>query len=156
MSTFSAEHSYDFDAYGFTYHHPSASDPNAYIKVTQGSTTIKTFDLMDKVVGLHAADGQIQFGDAGFPEGAELVQLEELVINPPPQFTIVALGSSRIGGIGIEDLRDAGFKRHTFELEFEPISIWFNTGLQKLEVEFRDPATASDEELPWYLYEEVE
>jgi hypothetical protein len=157
MSTFSVDFSFEFETYGFSYRPPVGSQSQAFFAVTHNDQDMEVFNITDNPLGLRCQDSDLQIGLATFTEGGENISLDFSQCGTIGSLEIGILPDCKLGGIGIEDLRDAGFNRsHYFGLELEPINIRFDTVLGRLVIEIRDRDTQGDQEEDWYTLVQIE
>jgi hypothetical protein len=153
MSAFSPfeNQSFKFEGYVFEYIAPCGSETTAFFKVRHNSTEHFSQNITDNPLGIRCHEGAIEMGVAEFSEGSMSVELNFSLVPANCSFKIDQDSTARVGGIGIEDVRDAGFRRgHHFWIDQEPINIWFNTDVGRLTVETRDPDTRDAIGKVWY------
>lgn len=154
MSTFTETESYEFETYSFCYRPPQGSNPDAFFVVQRNRVDVlPLYRLTNQALGLRSFDGALQVGLATFPpDGSKEIEFALSTSGEALRFVIECNGSNHRAGIGIEDIRDAGFKPvfHYFDLDAEPISIRLDTKNGWLVVQMRDPATRAAGEAIWY------
>lgn len=155
MSTFSKTFSYPLADYDLAYHHPEASDPTATVTIRTKTTSenVVTFNILGQKLGLAIEDGNLVLGLANHGEDLEIIHVD---FSNNPANCSFSLGTNpanaRMGGIGLEDLRDASivWRRKYFYLETEPINVYVSTTTGEFNVEIRDRSTKTEAESAWF------
>lgn len=157
MSTFAENDRFSLDDYEIDYHNPTASNSAANLKIIEKATGIiqETYDLIDEPLGLQIDGNDLLVGLSDHGTDNEFINMD-LSLNA--SLSSFLLGghpvNGRMGGIGLEDLRDAsrtGTKNtHYFHLDVEPINISFSNSSGLFVVEMRNRSTKSGEEDSWY------
>lgn len=153
MSTFNVSTKWDLTDYDLAYDHPKGGNSVARIRIVSKSSgeDVASHSVMNSNLGLKISNGELWTGLADHGTNVEKIELDFSGVE-----TLFQLGTNhsngRMGGLGIEDLRDASrtLLTHYFYLETEPINVQFDTSSGLFVAEIRDTASLQPGELVWY------
>lgn len=154
MSNFLEQSRFSLTDYDLNYHHPDANDTGARIEIISKTTSIveASYDILDQNKGLKIDGEDLLIGQADHGSEVDILSMD---FSQRPQYCSFSVGENpanqRLGGIGIEDLRDASrVDTHYFYLETEPINLKFDSGSGFLIAEIRDLTCWNEDEDKWY------
>lgn len=157
MNNFIEEERYSLSIYELSFQPPSPSQPYASLEIlflTDGKVH-KSYNLLAGKVGLKIENNDLIFGLAQHGSSVHTVAMD---FSRNPMGSAFSIGTnpqnSRLGGIGIEDLRDASrtgtVNRHYFYLDTEPINLHFSGETGYVNAEIKDPEAQSGTIQLWY------
>lgn len=160
MNNFNESQRFKLNAHQFCYIHPTDSDSSAkFVILNDQEEEVYSSEVTGQPLGLAIDGDDLLLGNAIFGQNfpSELISLN-FSANPGQAFKVKQLGNTaRYGGVGIEDIRDAGFRvhrnTHLYYLDVNPINIWFDPSTNLFNTEIRDRTTHDGSEQIWYEIE---